>query len=353
MTEINILGMTKEQIAALPCFDGVPAYRAAQVYGWACRGVDVSGMTDLPLSFREKLTEDGICVRFPEIRRKLVSKIDGTVKYLFAMRDGELVESVLMKYRHGNTVCVSSQAGCRMGCRFCASTLGGLSRNLEANEILGQVMAVSRDSGERVSNVVLMGIGEPLDNFENVVSFLHMLNSPDITNIGYRHVSVSTCGLVPGIRRLADEDLPVTLSVSLHSPDDEKRSRLMPVNRKWGVNELLDACRGYFNKTGRRISFEYTLIAGETDGAENAVRLAGKLREKLGGMPLHVNLIPLNPVAERHLMPPDGKAASEFRQELERLGINATVRRRLGPDINASCGQLRHGAEAVREETQC
>lgn len=351
----NILGMTKEEIAALSCLSGQPGYRALQIYGWACRGVDVPGMTDIPALLREKLSENGICVRLPEIRKKLVSRMDGTAKYLFAMNDGELVESVLMKYNHGNTVCVSPQAGCRMGCRFCASTLGGLSRNLAANEILGQVMAVSADCGERISNVVMMGIGEPLDNFDNTVSFLHMLNSPDILGIGYRHVSVSTCGVVPGIKKLAEEDLPVTLSVSLHSPDDGQRSRLMPVNRKWGVNELLDACRDYFGKTGRRISFEYTLIAGETDGPENARRLAARLRERLGGMPLHVNLIPLNPVAERRLTPPDGSEAERFRAELEKLGINGTVRRRLGPDINASCGQLRHAAgnSNETEETSC
>ena len=346
----NILGMKREEIASLGCLSDQPGYRADQVYGWACRGVDVPGMSDLPASLRERLISSGICVRLPEIRKKLVSKIDGTAKYLFAMADGELVESVLMKYRHGNTVCVSSQAGCRMGCRFCASTLGGLSRNLEASEILGQVMAVSADSGERISNVVIMGIGEPLDNYDNAIAFLHMLNSSDILGIGYRHVSVSTCGVVPGIKKLAEEDLPVTLSVSLHSPDDSRRSRLMPVNRRWGVDELLDTCGDYFRKTGRRISFEYTLIAGETDGSENARRLAAKLRERLGNMPVHVNLIPLNPVAERRLSPTGSAGAEAFRAELEKLGINGTVRRRLGPDINASCGQLRHGADRKEDE---
>jgi 23S rRNA (adenine2503-C2)-methyltransferase len=274
--------------------------------------------------------------------QKYVSQIDGTVKYLFSLTDGQRIESVIMRYEHGLTICVSCQAGCRMGCRFCASTLRGWDRNLTATEILGQVLAAQNDLGERISNIVMMGIGEPLDNYDEVIRFLHLVNAEDGLNIGYRHISLSTCGVVDGIRKLAKEGLPITLSISLHNIDTEERKALMPITNKWSVEELLAACRDYFTETGRRISFEYTLIAGENDSPEKAVHLSSGLKKHLGRMPIHVNLIPLNPVTERHYRKSGADAVSLFQSKLIACGINATVRRKLGPDINASCGQLRY-----------
>jgi 23S rRNA (adenine2503-C2)-methyltransferase len=253
-----------------------------------------------------------------------------------------------MRYEHGNTVCISSQVGCRMGCRFCASTIGGRVRDLSAGELLGQVIAAQADLGERIDNIVMMGIGEPLDNFDNVVRFLRLVNDPAGLNIGYRHISLSTCGLVDKIDRLAALELPITLSISLHAPDDETRSAIMPVNNKWGVDELLGACRRYYDKTGRRISFEYTLISGKNDSVEQAEKLArvlnARLRSKGESMPIHVNLIPVNEVKETGFTHSGEAAVRAFAATLERRGIRATVRRKLGPDINASCGQLRRAA---------
>jgi 23S rRNA (adenine2503-C2)-methyltransferase len=305
------------------------------------RGTDIDDMTNIPSALRNKLKSEGYFVYLPKIKKKLVSKIDGTVKYLFELKDGQLIESVVMKYEHGNTICVSSQAGCRMGCKFCASTLEGLSRNLTSSEIVGQIIAASKDLGIRISNVVMMGIGEPLDNYDNVLRFLKTVNSEDGLNIGYRHISLSTCGVVDGIKRLQEEMLPITLSISLHSVDNEKRKNLMPITNKWRVDELLDACSEYFSATGRRISFEYTLIAKENDSEDQARNLALKLKQHLRNMPIHVNLIPLNPVSERAFFKSSSDAVNKFKNTLISLGINATVRRKLGPDINASCGQLR------------
>ena len=265
MNGIDLMQTPYNEICEITASLGYPAFRAKQIYGWAMKGPPVDEMSNLPAELRKKLTDSGCFVFLPEIKKKLVSAIDGTVKYLFALRDGQLIESVVMKYEHGNTICVSSQAGCRMGCRFCASTLRGLERNLTASEILGQVIAARNDTGERISNIVMMGIGEPLDNYDNVIKFLHLVNSPDGLNIGYRHISLSTCGVVPGIKMLAEEDLPITLSISLHNILTEERKQIRPVTAKWSVEELLAACREYFAKTGRRISFEYTLISGEND----------------------------------------------------------------------------------------
>nr|WP_325185482.1 23S rRNA (adenine(2503)-C(2))-methyltransferase RlmN [uncultured Oscillibacter sp.] len=317
---------------------GEPAFRGKQVFTWLHKGIQsYDEMGNIPKSLREKLAQ-GYPLVPPKAARKQVSRLDGTVKYLWELADGNCVESVLMRYRHGNTVCVSTQAGCRMGCAFCASTIAGKIRDLTPAEILDQVIFTQLDSGETVSNIVLMGIGEPLDNLDAVLRFLELVNHPDGLNIGMRHISLSTCGLVPGIRRLAELELQLTLSVSLHAPDSETRSRIMPVNRAYDVETLFDACRDYFQKTGRRISFEYAMIDGVNDHDWQADLIARKLR----GMPGHVNLIPLNDVAESPLRPSRRLAA--FQKRLESHGLTATVRRSLGGDIDASCGQLRRKA---------
>ncbi len=323
---------------------GQPRYRAGQIFEQLHRGVAPCDMTNLPLALREVLMAD---YYLPAVARKLVSAVDGTIKYLFSLSDGNCVESVLMHYKHGVTICLSTQVGCRMGCAFCASTIGGKVRDLEAGELVGQILAAQADSSLRVGGIVLMGIGEPLDNYDNVLRFLRLVGDPKGLNIGYRHISLSTCGLCDKIAQLAEEDLPITLSISLHAPDDETRSALMPVNRKWGIDTLLSTCRDYWNKTGRRISFEYTLIAGENDSPAQAEKLAERLnrglRSRTETMPIHVNLIPVNPVGERQFSASDGRAIKAFAAVLEKRGIRATVRRKLGSDIDASCGQLRRG----------
>jgi len=318
---------------------GEPAFRGGQVFSWLSRGAASFGeMTDLPRSLRERLGE--ACVlTVPKIARKQVSARDGTIKYLWELADGNCVESVLMRYRHGNTVCVSSQVGCRMGCAFCASTIAGKVRDLTPGEILDQVIFTQKDSGAPVSNIVLMGIGEPMDNLDAVLKFLEIVNCPGGLNIGMRHISLSTCGVVPGIRRLAELSPQLTLSVSLHAPDSGTRSRLMPINRAYDVEELFAACHDYFEKTGRRISFEYAMIDGVNDRDWQADLIAERLR----GMPGHVNLIPLNEVAESPFRPSRRTAA--FQKRLESHGLTATVRRSLGGDIDAACGQLRRKAE--------
>ncbi len=312
-------------------------FRAKQIFSWLMRGVsDFSEMTNISARQREVLSE--YCyIALPHLHTKFVSRLDGTVKYLFELYDGEYIESVFMRYKHGNTICISTQAGCRMGCKFCASTLAGLSRHLTPSEMLGQVLAAQNDTGERISNIVMMGIGEPLDNYDNSIKFLKLVNDADGINIGYRHISLSTCGVVPGIYKLAEENLPITLSVSLHAPTQEYRESIMPVAKKWDINELLGACRDYIKVTGRRISFEYAMIDGINDSEECAKALATLLR----GMLCHVNLIPLNDVKERSYKKSGTKAIEDFVKILEKSGIVATVRRRLGSDINASCGQLR------------
>lgn len=341
----KLLDMSFAELGEFMAGLGQPRYRTGQVMRWLCRGAEINEMIDLPASLREKLSaecETGL----PVVVEKLVSERDGTAKMLLSLSDGQLVESVIMDYEHGKSVCVSSQAGCRMGCKFCASTIGGHVRNLTAGEILGQVIVAQRESGMRVGGVVIMGIGEPFDNYENVVKFIRLVSAPEGLNIGCRHISVSTCGMVDGIKKLAREELPVTLSVSLHSAINSVRSQLMPINRKWSIEELLSACREYFDITGRRISFEYILIADVNDGVSDAAALAAALDEYMHGVPAHVNLIPCNPVKERGYTPPTRDGIIKFKSVLERKGVNVTVRRKLGPDINASCGQLRAGARA-------
>lgn len=338
---LDLLCLPYEALCELIREAGYPAFRAKQLREWVMKGTPIEEMSNLSKSLREHLILLGCHVTLPKIEAKLVSQIDGTVKYLFSLSDGQLIESVVMKYEHGNTICVSCQAGCRMGCRFCASTLRGLTRNLTPSEILGQVLMAQRDGGERIANVVMMGIGEPMDNYDNVIEFLHLVNAEDGLNIGYRHISLSTCGVVDGIRRLMKENLPITLSISLHNINTEERKALMPITNKWSVEELLNACREYFAATGRRISFEYTLIDGENDSLMQADALAKGLKKYLPRMPIHVNLIPLNTVSERHFQRSHTDAVCAFKERLLSLGVNATVRRRLGPDINASCGQLR------------
>ena len=331
--EIKSLNLSELQTA----LKGQPAFRSKQVYTWLHRGVrSFDEMTDLPKALREALAERYL-LTVPEVVRCQVSALDGTVKYLWRLSDGNCVETVLMKYHHGNTVCISSEVGCPMGCAFCASTIGGLVRRLSAGEMLDEVLFTELDSGEPVSNIVLMGIGEPLDNYDNVCRFLELVNSGEGMNVGMRHISLSTCGIVPKILELAESRLQLTLSVSLHAPDDETRSRIMPVNRRWPVDELLAACREYYAKTNRRISFEYAMIRDVNDSPETA-RL---LLKKLKGLPAHVNLIPLNNVEESPLKPSERGTVLRFQKILEDQGVACTIRRTLGGDIDASCGQLR------------
>ena len=340
----NILSYTPDELLELLLSVGEPKFRAKQIFTQLHKGILLDEMTNVGKITKEKLHNAADC-SLPRVKRKLCSQLDGTVKYLFELSDKNCVESVVMKYEHGYTICVSSQVGCRMGCKFCASTIAGRVRDLEAGEILGQVICASRDLGVRISNIVMMGIGEPLDNYDNTIRFLKLVNLPEGINIGYRHISVSTCGVVDKIYELAKLDMQITLSISLHAPDDQTRSAIMPINKKWGVEKLLLACRDYYKATGRRISFEYTLISGKNDSAESAVQLANVLNKALRtreeGMPIHVNLIPVNEVDETGFKSSDKGAVKRFAAELEKRGIRATIRRTLGSDINASCGQLR------------
>ena len=316
---------------------GEKKFRAEQIFSWLHRGAEsYEEMTNLSKATREKLEKETY-VSTLKIREKYVSQLDGTVKYLFELPDGNCIESVVMRYHHGLTICISSQVGCRMGCRFCASTIGGLYRCLTAGEILNQVIFAQKDIGERISNIVIMGIGEPLDNFDNIIKFLHNVNHEKGLNIGYRHITLSTCGLVPKIYDLAEENLPITLTISLHAPNNEIRDTIMPVNHKYKIDELIKACKTYYEKTGRRISFEYSLIHGVNDSSENAAELANLIT----GMGAHVNLIPVNKVEERDFEKGSKAEINAFREKLEKMGINATIRRELGSDISASCGQLR------------
>ncbi len=345
----DLKSMTLAQMQAEFRALGEPAFRAKQVFTWLHRGVEsFSEMTNLSKPLREKL--DGLyTITVPRVARAQRSQKDGTIKYLWRLADGNCVESVVMQYRHGNTVCISSEVGCPMGCKFCASTLGGLVRRLAPSELLDQVIFSQKESGLPISNIVLMGIGEPLDNFDAVMQFLELVNSPEGLNIGMRHISLSTCGLVDKIGKLAERKLQLTLSVSLHSPDDESRSQIMPVNRRWGVDTLLAACRDYFEKTGRRVSFEYTMIDGVSDSEAQAQLLAKKLQ----GMAAHVNLIPLNSVEETGLRTSTHAAITRFQEILQQHGVTATVRRTLGSDIDASCGQLRRKYEGGKEDGIC
>ncbi len=341
----DIYSMLPSELEAYLVALGEPKFRAKQLFPRLQDGTPIGEITNLPKSLRERLMNE-VLLPVPTVDRKLVSKIDGTVKYLFRLHDGERIESVLMKYKHGNTLCISSQVGCRMGCRFCASTLAGRVRDLLPSELIGQITAAQRDSGERVSNVVMMGIGEPLDNYDNVIRFLELVNHPDGLNIGYRHISLSTCGVVPRIYDLARVDIPITLSISLHASTDEKRSEIMPVNNKWKIADLLTACVEYYKTTGRRISFEYTLIHGKNDTEADAVSLARLLTSAFRGTgaPIHVNLIRVNEVEEIGFRHGSTESANKFAEILNSRGCVATVRRRLGSDIEAACGQLRRSS---------
>ena len=342
--KIAIRSLLPEELEAELKAMGEPTYRAKQVFSWLSRGVSGFGeMTDLPKALRERL--DGrFYLAAPQVLRKQVSAHDGTVKYLWGLSDGNAVETVVMQYHHGNTVCISTQVGCRQGCAFCASTIGGLVRQLEPCEMLEEVMFSEKDSGLKISNIVLMGIGEPLDNFDNVVKFLQLVNCPQGMDIGMRHISLSTCGLTERFDKLAALNLQLTLSVSLHAPDDETRSRIMPANRGRGVAQLMDACERYYRQTGRRISFEYAMIDGVNDSDVQAALLAAHAKR----VSAHVNLIPLNHVEESKLRPTPPERLKRFKALLEREGVNVTVRRSLGGDIDASCGQLRKKAAAGR-----
>lgn len=343
--KIDLYSMTDVELADFFVSIGEPKYRAKQVFSALHAGKPIDEITTLSKQLRGKLREISLDT-LPKVELKLISKIDGTVKYLFKLHDGACIESVLMKYKHGNTLCISSQVGCLMGCKFCASTIGGKVRDLLPSELLGQVIAAACDSGERVSNIVMMGIGEPLDNFENVVKFLKLVGNENGLNIGYRHISLSTSGVVPKIYDLAEVDLPITLSISLHAANDEKRSEIMPINKKWNISDLLTACVDYYKKTGRRISFEYTLISGKNDTPADAKELADLLKNAFRGTgaPIHVNLIRVNEVKETGFKEGSTESANAFAKSLEAMGIVATVRRRLGADVNAACGQLRRTA---------
>mgnify|MGYP000319052170 CR=1 FL=1 len=335
MNKTDIKSLTHEELQDLLKGMGEKPFRAGQLYRWMHEKLAASfdEMTNLSKDLRGKLAENctftalkPVCVR--------ISQIDDTRKYLFELEDGNVIESVLMKYKHGNSVCISSQVGCRMGCRFCASTLDGLERNLTPSEMLDQIYRIQRDTGERVSNVVVMGSGEPLDNYDNLIRFIRLLTGEGGLNISQRNVTVSTCGIVPGIRKLAEED---TLALSLHAPNDEVRRTLMPVAKRYGLNEVMDACRYYFEKTGRRLTFEYSLVQGVNDNLDEAKALVRLIKDQHG----HVNLIPVNPIKEREYVQSGRQAIEAFKNQLEKSGINVTVRREMGRDIDGACGQLR------------
>lgn len=339
-----LAGLTRQELRILAASYSEFPWRGDQIYEALMHGAsEIKSMNGLPAVFRQKLDAD--CeTGVPKIKKALRSKLDETVKYLFEYPDGATVEAALMSYKYGRTLCVSTQVGCNMGCAFCASAIGGKLRDLNAGEILGQVYAAGRDCGGRIGGVVMMGMGEPLDNYENSVRFIGLVTSPEGLNISARRISLSTCGICDKITRLSQEKYDITLSVSLHASDDETRSRLMPVNRACGIDKLMRVCREYFDATGRRISFEYTLVPGVNDSEDDALRLARMLKRYFEGAPFHVNLIPVNAV-EGKIGGAGRGEAQRFRRTLDRLGINATVRRTLGADINASCGQLRRSEE--------
>ena len=334
---MNLKSMTQPEIGAVLKELGQPAFRAKQVYSWLHKGVrSYDEMTNLPKGLRDVLSEK-YPIHPPEVVRKQESARDGTIKYLWQLKDGNCVETVLMRYYYGNTVCISTEVGCGMGCAFCASTIGGLVRRLEPYEMLDEVLFTQIDSGLPISHIVLMGIGEPLDNFDNVMRFLKLVNSEDGMNISMRHISLSTCGLVPKIDELSRRKLQISLAISLHGPNDEIRGKIMPVNKAYPIDVLLDACRRYYAATSRRIHFEYAMIDGVNDSEANAKELLRRLK----GLPAHVNMIPLNHVEESPLKPSSKAAVAAFQKILEDGGVTATVRRTLGGDIDASCGQLR------------
>lgn len=333
---MDIKSMTFDELTNYIVENGYPKFRAKQLYEWChvklVRSTDE--MTNLPKNLREFIDEEFVSL---EIVERFESKVDGTNKFVFRLKDGNVIESVFMPYKHGNSVCISSQAGCRMGCKFCASTLMGLARNLTPSEMLDQIYAISYITGERVSNVVVMGTGEPLDNFDNLCRFIDLITNEDGLHISQRNITVSSCGLVPKIVELADKDYAITFALSLHAPNDEKRKALMPIANKYSISEVMNACHYYFKQTGRRVTFEYSLVANENDTKEDAMELIHLLK----GFPCHVNLIPVNPIKERDYKRADNNSVQRFKMSLEKHGINATVRRAMGKDIDAACGQLR------------
>lgn len=337
MINLDYKSLLPEELEQRMADMGEKPFRARQLFGWMHKkqATSYDEMTDLPEALRSRLKEEPLTVL--ECVLTQVSAVDGTRKYLFRLQDGHVVESVWMRYHHGNSVCISTQVGCRMGCAFCASTLGGWLRDLTAAEMLDQVYQIQRLTGERVSNVVLMGTGEPLDNYDHVARFIRLVSHEQGNNISQRNITVSTCGLVPKIRQFAEEGLVVTLALSLHAPNDEKRRRLMPVARRYTIREVISACRYYYRRTGRRLTFEYSLVAGENDGEGDAAELAGVLK----GLNCHVNLIPVNPIKERQFRPSGQKNVLRFKNKLEKYGINVTIRREMGQDIDGACGQLR------------
>ena len=338
MEKTDIKSMDLEKLTSFVASLGEKPFRAKQLYEWMHKKLasDYDEMTNLPKSLKEKLLQSAAFTSLEVVDEK-ISQIDGTRKYLFSLSDGNIIESVLMKYNHGNSVCISSQVGCRMGCRFCASTLDGLERNLTASEMLDQIYRIQKLTGERVSNVVVMGSGEPMDNYDNLIDFIRLLTDENGLNISQRNITVSTCGIVPGIKKLADEDLQITLALSLHAPNDEVRKTLMPIAKRYSLSEVLPACQEYFEKTGRRLTFEYSLVSGVNDNLKEAKALADLLK----GINGHVNLIPVNPIKERDYVQSDRKAILDFKNYLEKNGINVTIRREMGRDINGACGQLR------------
>lgn len=338
MNKTDIKSLTMDELKDFLKEMGEKPFRAGQIYQWMHEKLAASfdEMTNLSKELRDKLKNNSTLTTLKPVSI-LVSELDGTRKYLFQLEDKNVIESVLMRYKHGNSVCISSQVGCRMGCRFCASTLDGLERNLTPSEMLEQIYRIQRDMGERVSNVVVMGSGEPMDNYDHLVRFIRLLTGGGGLNISQRNITVSTCGIVPGIRKLAEEDLQITLALSLHAPNDEVRKTLMPVANRYGLDEVLDACRYYFEKTGRRLTFEYSLVQGVNDNPEEARALVRLLRDQHG----HVNLIPVNPIKEREYVGSGRPATQAFKNLLEKSGINVTVRREMGRDIDGACGQLR------------
>lgn len=338
MEKKDIASYSFEELQEEMLVIGEKGFRSRQIYSWIHEKLvdDFEEMTNLSKTLRQKL-EAAYEIRRVEMEKRQISKIDGTNKFLFCLKDGNMVESVLMKYKHGNSVCISSQVGCRMGCRFCASTLDGLERNLTPSEMLRQVYQIQKITGERVSNIVIMGTGEPLDNYDNFLKFIHMVSDEHGLNISQRNITASTCGIVPNIRRLAEEKLQITLALSLHGSNQEKRRSLMPVANKYELQEVLEACDYYFEKTGRRITFEYSLVHGVNDTPEDAKELMGILKDRN----CHLNLIPVNPIKERNYEKPDKKSAENFKNKLEKNGINVTIRREMGSDIDGACGQLR------------
>lgn len=342
--KVNLLDFTLEELSDYIVSLGYEKYRAKQIFAWLYKGVkNFSEMTNIKKDLRLKLEESSYIGKL-EIVNQLVSKIDGTIKYLLMLQDSNVIECVLMKYIHGLTVCISSQVGCKMGCSFCASTKTGFDRNLSAGELIDQIITIQKDVGKRISNVVLMGIGEPLDNYDNVIKFLRILNDENGLNIGFRHISLSTCGIVPKILKLAKQNIPLTLSISLHAPNDELRSQLMPINKKYCIDKLIEACKIYTRKTKRRITFEYALINKLNDTKENALMLVNKIK----GMLCHVNLIPVNTIEGEAYVKSSRENIENFKNILKQHKIEATIRRELGSDIAAACGQLRRSLKEVK-----